>query len=131
MYNYTKLKYRCNAKLCCMDSDSFIMRIKTEDIYEDIAEDFEKRFDTWSYVIDRALIICKSKEVIGLIKDDLGQKIMREFIELRPKQYFYLRDDGGGNKKAKGTRKWVIKRILMLEGPKNCLQDNKIKSKLQ
>ena len=56
-------------------------------------------------MIDRALIICKSKEVIGLIKDDLGQKIMREFIELRPKKYFYLLDDGGGNKKAKGTRK--------------------------
>ena len=56
---------------------------------------------------------------------------MREFIELRPETYSYLLDDGGGDKKAKGTRKWVIKRILMLEGPKKCLQDNKIKSKLQ
>ena len=131
MYNYTKLKYRCSAKLCCIDTDSFIMRIKTEDVYEDIAEDFEKRFDTWSYGIDRALITCKSKEVIGLIKDGLRQKIMSEFIELRQKTYSYLLDDGGDDKKAKGTRKWVIKKILMLEGSKNCLQDNKIISKLQ
>ena len=56
---------------------------------------------------------------------------MREFIELRQKTYSYLLDDGGDDKKAKGTRKWVIKKILMLEGSKNCLQDNKIISKLQ
>ena len=94
------------------------MRIKTEDVYEDIAEDFEKRFDTWSYGIDRALITCKSKEVIGLIKDGLRQKIMSKFIELRQKTYSYLLDDGGDDKKAKGARKWIIKKYLCLKAPK-------------
>ena len=45
-YDYMKPKDGHNVKLCYMDTDSFIMHIKTEDIYEDIANDFEKRFDT-------------------------------------------------------------------------------------
>ena len=45
-YDYIKPKYQYNAKLCYMDTDRFIIHIKTEDAYEDIADDVEKRFDT-------------------------------------------------------------------------------------
>ena len=45
-YDYMKPKYGDNVKLCYMDNDSFIMHIKTEDFYKDIANDVEKRFDT-------------------------------------------------------------------------------------
>ena len=48
-----KPKYGDNVKLCYMDTDSFIMKIKTEDFYKDIANDVEKRFDTLSYEVDR------------------------------------------------------------------------------
>ena len=41
-----KPRYQGNAKLCYMDTDSFIIHIKIEDVYEDIADDVEKRFDT-------------------------------------------------------------------------------------
>ena len=44
-YDYIKPKYQNNAKLCYMDRDSFIINIKTEDFYEDISNDVEKRFD--------------------------------------------------------------------------------------
>ena len=44
-YDYMKPKYGENVKLCYMDTDSFKMHIKTEDLYEDIANDVEKRFD--------------------------------------------------------------------------------------
>ena len=40
-HDYIKLKYQNNAKLCCMDTDSFIINIKTEDFFEDIANDVE------------------------------------------------------------------------------------------
>ena len=43
---------------------------------------------------------------------ELGGKIMSEFAALRPKTYSYLMDDGNKDKKAKGTRKCVIKRVL-------------------
>ena len=54
-YNCTKPKYGENEKLCYMDTDSFIVHVKTDDTYKDIAEDFEKRFDTLKYEIDRPL----------------------------------------------------------------------------
>ena len=52
-YDYMKPKYGNDVKLCYMDTDSFIMSIKTNDFYKDIANDVEKRFDTSNYeVID-------------------------------------------------------------------------------
>ena len=68
-YDYMKPKYGDNVKLCYMDIDSFIMHIKTEDFYKDIANDVEKRFDTSSYEINRPLPTGKNKKVIGLMKD--------------------------------------------------------------
>ena len=79
-----KLKYGDNVKLFYIDTDSFIMHIKTEDFYKDIAHDVEKRFDKSNYEIDRPLPTGKNKKVIGLMKDELGGKIMTEFVALRP-----------------------------------------------
>ena len=103
-YDYIKPKYQQNTKLCYMDNDSFIIQIKTEDFYEDIADDVEKRFDTSNYEVDRPLPIGKNKRVIELMKNELGGNIMTEIVALGPKTYSYLMDDGGDDKKAKGTK---------------------------
>ena len=110
--DYMKPKYADNVKLCYMETDSFIMHIMTEDFYKDIAGDVEKRFDTSKYECDRPLPTGKNKKLIGLMKDELGGKIMTEVVALRPKNYSYLMDDGGSDKKARGTKKCVIKRRL-------------------
>ena len=73
-----------------MDTDSFIAFIKTDDIYKDIAQDVETRFDTSNYElecnsIDRPLPRGKNKNVIGLMKNELGWKIMTKFVGLRAK----------------------------------------------
>ena len=104
-YDYMKPKYGNNVKLCYMNTDSFIINIKTEDFYKDIANDVEKRFDTSNYEVDRPLSIGKDKKVIGLMKDELGGKIITDFVTLRPKTYSYLTDDCKEDKKAKGTKK--------------------------
>ena len=52
-YGSIKPKYGDNVKLCYMDTDSFIMHIKTEDFYKDIANDVKKRFDTSNYEVNR------------------------------------------------------------------------------
>ena len=113
-YDYMKPKYGDNVKLCSMDTDSFIMNIKTKDFYKDIANDVEKRFDTSNYEVDRLLRTGKNKNVIGLMKDELGGKIITEFVVLRPKTYSYFTDDCKEDKKAKGTKTYVIKRELNL-----------------
>ena len=82
-----KSKYGNNVKLCYMDTDSFIMNIKTEDFYKDVANDVEKRFDNSNYECDRPLPPGKNKKVTGLMKDELGGRVITEFVALRPKTY--------------------------------------------
>ena len=72
-----------------------------------------------------ALPIGKNKKVLGLFKDELGGKIITEFVALRPKAYSYLDDDGNEHKKSKGTKRCVIKQKLMFQNFKNCLFNNK------
>ena len=70
-----------------MDTDSFIFHIKTEDFYKDIANDVKKELDTSNYDKNdkRLLPIGKNKKVIGLFKDELGGRIMKEFVRLEQK----------------------------------------------
>ena len=88
-YDYMKPKYANNVKLCYMDTDSFIMNIKTNDFYEGISNDVENRFDTSNYEVNtsetsvlarRPLPTGKNKKIIGLMKDELGGKIITEFV---------------------------------------------------
>ena len=99
-YDYIKPKCQDNAKLCYMDTDSFIINIKTKDFHEDITDDVRKRFDPSNYKVNRPLPTGKNKKVIGLMKDELGGKIMTEFAALRPKTYSYLMNDGNSDKKG-------------------------------
>ena len=94
-YDYIKAKYEDKARLCYMDTDSFMMYIKTEDFYKDIASDVERWFDTSNYdeVDKRPLPIDKIKMIIGLFKDELGSKIIKEFCALTAKTYAYKLDN--------------------------------------
>ena len=130
-YNYMKPKYGDNVKLCYMDTDSFKMNIKTEDFYKDITNDVEKRFDTSNYECDRPLPTGKNKKVIGFMKNELGGRVITEFVALRPKTYSYLTGDCEEDKKAKGTKKCVIKRMIKLDDYKNCLLNGKVILKSQ
>ena len=125
-YDYMKPKYDNNVKLCYMDTDSFIMDIKTNDFYKDIANDVENRFDTSNYEVNRPLSMGKNKKVIGLMKDELDGKMITEFFTLRPKTYSYLTDDGKKDKKAKGTKKGVIKKMTKFDDYKKCLLNDEV-----
>ena len=148
-YDYMKPKYNDNVRLCYMDTDSFVMHIKTNDFYTDIASDVENRFDTSNYEVNtseptaepsslersalarRPLPTGKNKKVIGLMKDELGGKIITEFVTLRPKTYSFLTDDGKEDKKAKGRKKCVIKKMIKFNDYKKCLLNGKIILKSQ
>ena len=78
---------------------SFIVYIKTENTYVDIAKYFKTRFDTSNYELERPLPNGKIKKVPGLMKDELDGKIMTEFVALKPKTCSFLTDDSDENKK--------------------------------
>ena len=139
-YDYMKPKYNDDVRLCYMDTDSFVMDIKTNDFYKDIANDVENRFDTSNYEVNtsetsalarRPLPTGKNKKVIGLMKDELRGKIITEFVTLRPKTYSFLTDDGKEDKKAKGTKKCIIKKMIKFNDYKKCLLDGEIILKSQ
>ena len=133
-YDYIKPKYGDSAKLCYMNTDSFIIRIFAGNFYRDIADDVNIWFDTSNSDENktgkRPLPIGMNKKVYRLFKDKFGGKIMKEFCALKPKTYAYLIDDYDDddydkneiiNKKAKRTKTCVIKRELMFENYKGCL----------
>ena len=113
---------------------SLILYIKTDDVYKDIVEDLETiryvKFDTSNYELDRPLPQGKNEKVIGLLKHELGRKIITKFVLLKTKTYSSLIDNGSEDKKSKGTQKCLIKRKLKFENYKSCLKaiqlDNKI-----
>ena len=114
-YDYLKIKYEDKARLCYMDTNSFVVNIKTKDFYKDISQDVNKRFDTSNYTFDRLLPTGINKKVIGLMKDELGGDIITEFVASRPKAYSYVTNNFIEMKKAKGKKS---------EDYKTCLFDN-------
>ena len=93
-----------------MDTGSFTVQIKADNIYTDIAEDVKTRYDVSNYELDRQLPKGNNTKAIGLMKDDLGGKITTKFVELRGKNDSYFRDDGSEDKKAKGSKILFIKK---------------------
>ena len=132
-YDCIRPKYKDKARLCYMDTDSFIIQIKTKNFYKDIADDAEKWIDTSNYDKNdkRLLPVGINKKVLSMLKDELAGKIMTEFVMLRAKTYAYLIEDGSEQKKAKGTKKCIIKRELMFENYKDSLFNDKIVVKSQ
>ena len=87
-----------------MDKGSFIKNVKTDDIYKDIPEYVETRFDTSNYELDKPTSKGKNKKVIRLMKDELRGRIMTKFVGLRAKTHSYLIDDGSVTEKQKAQK---------------------------
>ena len=121
-YDYMIPKYDDRVKLCYMDTDSLIYSIGPEDFYSDISSDVESRFNTSGYPIDgsRPLPVGKNEKVIGLMKDELGGEIMKEFVSLRPKMHSY-RVGNSEPKKCKEIKKCIVKRTISFDDYKRCL----------
>ena len=144
-YDYVKPKYGDNARLLFTETDSLCYEIKTENFYEDIADDVPAKFDTSNYPKDHP-IAGHNKKVLGMLKDEAGGKIITEFVGLRSKLYAYDVQEyegrceksfcdgscetksctGNGGKKCKGVKKAVVKNCISLENYKDCLFNDKL-----
>ena len=102
-YNYIKRKYGDKAKLLFTDTDSLMYEIQTEYFYKDISEDIKDRFDTSDYPPNHpsGIPFGFNKKVLGMFKDEVGGKIIDEFVGLRAKSYSYKMLEGKESKKCK------------------------------
>ena len=110
-YDYGKPKDGEEAKFCYMDTDSFIVYIKPEDIYTDITRDVKTRFNTSNYELDRPLPKIKNEKGIDLMKVELGGNNNTEDNEV------------------KDTKKCVVERKLKFEDYNNCLEGTQLGNK--
>ena len=119
-----------------MDTDSFVINIFTEEFFEDISNDVQRWFDTSNYDKNdkRRLKIGINKKVIRMFKEELGGKTMKEVCAPRAKTYLYLIDcyydddyDKNKiiNKKAKGTKKRIIKSKIKFDDYYDSVFENK------
>ena len=111
-YDFIKPKYRNRAKLCYMDTNSFVVYIETDDFYKDIVDYVEIWFDRSNYneKIKDLFQLVRTKKIPGLFKDELEGKIMIEFVALRVKTYACLMSDDSEHNKTKGTKKMSNKK---------------------
>ena len=119
-YDYVNPMYAEKIKFCYMNKNSFIVYIKTEGIYVDIAKYVEVRFHAANNEL----------EIIGLMKDELCSNIMTEFAALRPKTYSYLTDDIIESKKRKKHKKVCNKTKLKTEDCKTSLEITQIENEI-
>ena len=103
---------------------------RKHDIYKDIAEDVETRFDTSNFELNRPSPKGKHKKRNWINERWIRGKHHDKFVGLRAKTYTYLRDHSIEDKKAKGTKKGVIKRKLKFENYENCLEATQFEDKL-
>ena len=115
-----------DQKLCCMDPDSFIFYVETDDFYKDISNDVIEWFDTSDYnENDDRIPTGINNKIIGKFKDELKDKVMTEFITPASKVYAYLDDNNKEHKNFKSINKCVRDKILRFNHHMDVLLLNK------
>ena len=92
-----------------MWTDSFIVNVKVEDIYKYTAKDVETRSDTSNLELRRPFPKAKNENLIGLIKDEFGGEIMKDFFGFRAKIFSYFKNNNNEDKKKKDSKRCVKK----------------------
>ena len=121
-YNTLKARYGENVRLLYTDMDSLIVKVDTEDIYADMSLNADL-YDTSNFPEDHPLYSTTNKKV-GKFKDELGGKVLTEFIGLRPKMYSYAGEDSG--KRAKGVKKSVLRKSITHDDYRSCLFEKEV-----
>lgn len=110
-YSVMKQFYKDKLTLCYTDTDSLLYSVETADFYSDLKVNFLNYFDTSNYALNNCYnIVQKNKKIPGLFKDELGGKVLLEFVGLRSKMYS-LKTNEYEVKKAKGVKKQVTKKL--------------------
>ena len=113
------------------DFEKDFFKLMNNAVFGKTMKNVRKHRDTSNYEVDRPLSTGKNKKVIRLLKDELGGRVITEFVALIPKTYSCLTNDFKEDKKTKGTKKCLIKRMIKFNDYKNCLLNGKAVLKSQ
>ena len=119
-YNQLQKQYGDQCQLLYTDTDSLLLEIETDDVYQDMAK-HANLYDTSDYPKDSRLHSTVNKKVLGKMKDECAGRPIAEYIGLRPKMYSILEAGGKNIKKAKGVKKTVVKKHIRHEQYKEAL----------
>lgn len=123
-YDYLKPKYGSDVCLAYTDTDSFVLHVKTDDFYADMKDNLD-RYDTSDYPENNRFQMPRvNKKIPGLFKDELNSEIITKFVGLRSKMYCVQIGAVAKMKKAKGVKKYVLKREIVFDDYFNCLKNS-------
>jgi len=123
-YNKLKAQYGEKCNVLYTDTDSLLLHIETDDVYRDMEKHIDL-YDTSDFPKDHYLYYTKNKKVLGKMKDECAGKPISEYVGLRPKMYSILMEDADVIKKAKGVKKYVVKKNMQHNDYKEALFDKK------
>ena len=110
-YGQLKNQYGDRCQLLYTDTDSLLLEIETEDVYRDMIA-HAGLYDTSDYPCEHPLHSVENKKVLGKMTDECAGRPIAEYIGLRPKMYSILEANGDNTKKAKGVKKYVVKKHI-------------------
>jgi hypothetical protein len=124
LYDTIKPYYGNRASLAYTDTDSFVLKIRTEDVYKDLKENFKNDMDFSDYPTEHPCHDNANKKVLGKFKDEMNGKVIEEAIFLKPKLYA-IKEGESQQKKAKGIPKAAVKNSLTFENYRKTLEENR------
>ena len=123
-YNTLKKQYGDRCEVLYTDTDSLLLEIQTEDVYQDMLENIYL-YDTSDYPQNSPLYNTANKKRLGKFKDECSGIPISEYVSLRPKMYSIMKSDQSEVKKAKGVKKYVVQKYIKHEQYKQALFSGK------
>lgn len=120
-YNHLKPQYDKDVQLLYTDTDSFVIEVKTDCFYTDMKNNIGL-YDTSDFPADNIFgVPLVHKKIPGLFKDELNSEILTHFVGLRSKMYSVLSGNVEKMKKAKGVKKYALKKHIEFNDYLACL----------
>ena len=125
-YKLFKKYYQQNIELIYTDTDSYVYHIKTENIYDELKNVFEKVMDFSNFSKDHELYDNKNNKALGFLKSEYGEKVVNEFVGIKSKLYSIIYNEDSNKRTAKGLQKAVLKKFITHDHYKKVIEENNV-----
>ena len=125
-YNYFKKYYGPNIELAYFDTDSYLYQVRTNDIIEDLGTVFKNIMDFSNFDKDHKYYDNSKAKVIGYLKSEYGNQVLKKFVGLKAKLYSIIYGDDENKHTAKGLQKAVMRKFVKHQHYMDVIKENNI-----